>query len=448
MNMHASDKEKILAYDRPVPRYTSYPTAPHFQSVSQKNALNWLTSIPEKEDISLYIHIPFCEQMCWYCGCHTKVTKRYEPIERYLTYVLAEITLKANMVGKRLSVSHIHFGGGSPGILHPQDFEELIEHLSHYFDISADAEIAIELDPRGVDEQKIKTYAKNGVNRVSLGVQDFNDTVLSAVNRKQPFDINERVVSMLRDNDINHISFDLMYGLPYQTTSTIEETMARAISLNPDRISFFGYAHVPWVKKHMRLMPEDHLPNKAERYDLFHAGAKTLKRAGYTSIGIDHFVKPGDNMAESYKTQTLRRNFQGYTTDTASTMIGFGASAISHFKQGYQQNSPDMPVYRTALEHTELPIKKQYILSADDEIRRDIIGKIMCYGHVDLKTYEEDFSCELERLHQYQYDGFIHIEDDVLHILKEHAMTARLIAASFDAYLPEQSQTPRHAQAV
>ena len=159
MNTPASDKEKILAYDRPVPRYTSYPTAPHFQSVSQKNALNWLTSIPEKEDISLYIHIPFCEQMCWYCGCHTKVTKRYDPIERYLTYVLAEITLKANMIGKQLRVSHIHFGGGSPGILRPQDFEELIAHISQYFDVKDTAEIAIELDPRGVDEQKIKTYA-------------------------------------------------------------------------------------------------------------------------------------------------------------------------------------------------------------------------------------------------------------------------------------------------
>lgn len=441
-------KDQILPYNRQVPRYTSYPTTPHFKLIEPD------TDISLPQDIgttSLYIHIPFCHQMCWYCGCHTKVTKKYDPIALYLQYLKKEIELKAQSFSEKVMITHLHFGGGSPGLIEPKDFSDLMNVLKQHFDFSPETEIAIELDPRLVTEAKIASYAKAGVTRASIGVQDFDEKVLKTVNRPQPFHLSYKAIELLKAYDITDINFDLLYGLPHQSLDTLKQTMEKVISLSPNRIAYFGYAHVPWMKKHMRLIPADALPDTNLRYDLFEAGKDMLLKAGYKPVGIDHFVKEDDSMYHALKTETLHRNFQGYTTDTATDMISFGVSAISHIGAYYVQNTTDMPVYKNRLDNNELPYQKYYQTSNEDRLRAQIIEQIMCYFEVDLANYDMDTSYERDVvLPVFEEHGFLTINDDhKIVITPQGRALTRLIASAFDAYLASRTDiVPRHASVI
>lgn len=456
--MTSSIRDKIFKYDQLVPRYTSYPTAPHFKMIEEdRNPYpDLITQLPDDANISLYLHVPFCSKMCWYCGCHTKITQRYAPVENYAHLMMREIKILADLFPSRHTIQNIHFGGGSPSILHNTDFKKIMDSIRNNFRISDAVEIAVEIDPRGLTEDHIRTYAESGVNRISLGVQDFDDKVLKSVNREQPFELTETAIRLFRQYNIHHFNFDLLYGLPYQTPLTMKETIDKTLSLDPDRVSLFGYAHVPWMKKHMRLIDESALPCQSERYDLFETGSYELQKSGYTPIGIDHFAKPNDHMTQALKSGNLHRNFQGYTTDKTDALIGIGSSAIGRFKNGYVQNAIDMPHYTESILSGNLAARKYYNISNQDKLCGTIIERLMCDFKVDLGEYCHQYGyptdyldSKLPELEKFEKDGLITItEKRKITIHPEAKQIVRVICCIFDEYFVNMNETLRHAKAI
>ncbi len=427
-----------------VPRYTSYPTAPHFHNeISKELYKEWLAKINDQHTLSLYFHIPYCKQLCWFCGCHTKIVNHYEPVKRYLDLLEHELTLLARLLPKA-QVIHIHFGGGSPTMLNSQDFISLMNRIKKNFTLSSNSEIAIEIDPRTVDAAKIAAYAASGITRASLGVQDFAPQVQKAINRIQPYELVRDVITMLRQQNIQALNVDLIYGLPYQTVKMIQQTIDQTLSLEPDRISLFGYAHVPWKKKHQQLLPEEALPDPHLRTKLFNEASGMLKEAGYVAIGLDHFAKQTDSLTHAMQQGKLKRNFQGYTTDLADALLGIGISSISSLPQGYVQNTSSNIDYEKAIKNGNLPISKGIALSEDDIERRRIIMSLMCQlrAYIPKKRYVQ----ELQRLEPYFKRGDINYDNEMLSIQHHAQNHLRLIASVFDSYLPK--TTYKHSLAI
>lgn len=438
--MNTAMKQALLKHERMVPRYTSYPTAPHFQSTPPAG---WyeeqLDRIPAGSPLSLYVHVPFCPRLCWFCGCHTRVVNRYGPVEEYLSLVEREFSmLWPYLRDKNLNVSHLHFGGGSPTILKSADFLTFIQMLRNHFDFSTTAETAIEIDPRNINKDKVRAYGHGHVNRASFGIQDFDQRVMEAVNRPQTYELDRDVISMCREQGIDHINIDMMYGLPHQDTGTMRDAAEKALSLDPDRIALFGYAHVPWLKKHMRLLPEDKLPSPEARIDLFEEAAAIFEDAGYIPIGIDHFAKPTDNLTQALQNNSLNRSFQGYTDDNAPYLLALGASAISRLDSVYVQNEAHLPPYRERLQGGHIPVCRFYESTPDDRLRGNIIKAMMCHLAVNpfaearkLNMSDHDFDGCYEGLHALAHDGLVKISGDgTVHALMRQS--ARLAAACFD----------------
>jgi len=436
-----------------VPRYTSYPTAPHFHTgVSAETFRRWLAELPPETPLSLYFHIPFCDTLCWFCGCHTRVVNTYAPVAGYLKLLQTEIATLARQIRGSRPVTHIHFGGGSPTMLTPEDFTALCDQIRREFVVSPGAEIAVEIDPRGLSDAMIDAMAASGVNRASVGVQDCDARVQKAINRIQPFATTKRVIERLRTAGIQRLNIDLIYGLPHQTTALLEGTIARMVALDPDRLAIFGYAHVPHFKKHQSLIDAAALPGVEARLDQFEAAHRMLCELGYVPIGLDHFAKPGDPLAMAAEAGTLSRNFQGYTTDGAPALIGFGASAISALPQGYAQNVSDVPAYRAAIEAGQGATARGIALGDDDRLRRAVIERLMCDLSVDLaqiaRRYHssEKFAAELVALAPLVAEGLVHIEGMRIVVPDSARVALRSICAVFDRYLVEQEG--RHALAV
>lgn len=441
-------------YDLRVPRYTSYPTAPHFSAaVDGRRYRTWLAEIDPRQPLSLYFHIPFCDSMCWFCGCYTKIVQQYQPILDYLETLRQEIALIANALPGRFTARHLHWGGGSPTMLKAEDWLRLVEALRAAFDIAAEAELAVEVDPRDTTEAYVAALAQAGVNRVSIGVQDFDATVQAAVNRLQPFSTVERVTQWLRRHGIGRLNLDLMYGLPYQTVARVAAMAERAVALAPSRVALFGYAHVPWMKSHQKLIDESALPGVEERLQQYRAAADVLIARGYHAIGLDHFALPGDPLAGAAAAGRLRRNFQGYTTDEAQVLIGFGASAIGSLPQGYVQNAAPLKAYRIAVAEGALPTARGIALDAEDRLRRSVIDSLMCALSVDLDAVcrahgvaADRFALEMERLKPLAADGLITLDGARIGVTEEGRPFVRLAAAVFDAYL--ETGAARHSRAV
>ena len=448
------DIDLLEKYDRRVPRYTSYPTAPHFTtSVGAGVYERWLASLPAAVPLSLYLHVPFCDSLCWFCGCHTKIVRRYRPVADYLDLLLREIDMVAGRLGGGRPVSHLHWGGGSPTILAGADVLRLGRRLRDRFALEPDAEFAIEIDPRGLEDEVIDALAEIGVNRASIGLQDVNPRVQQAINRVQTLETTASAADRLRAAGIRSLNVDLMYGLPHQTVEYMRATVQAALSLAPDRISLFGYAHVPGMKPHQRLIPEETLPDGPERLAQADAASAALASAGYRSVGLDHFARPGDPLAEAAATGRLRRNFQGYTVDRAPALIGLGPSAIGALPDGYVQNAAPMHVYRDAIGAGRLAIVRGAVLSREDRLRRAVIERIMCDLRVDLAevcaVYSESpavFAPELARLTEFVDDGIVDISGKVIRVRSDARPLLRCVAAVFDAYLDPAGQ--RHARAV
>ena len=444
----------LAKYGGPVPRYTSYPTSPHFtEAVGPEFMLGWLAALPARVPLSLYLHVPFCDSLCWFCGCHTKVVARYEPVAAYLDLLLAEISLVAKHLARRQRVIQIHLGGGSPTILQPDDHARLAAALNEAFALEAGAEIAIEIDPRGLSQSDVDALAASGTTRASLGVQDHDSAVQKAINRIQPFETTAAAVAMLRAAGIEALNLDLMYGLPYQTEAGLRRTVRDCLALEPNRIALFGYAHVPGLKSHQRLIPEEALPGPAERWAQAEVAAEVLTEAGYVWIGLDHFARPDDPLAVALGAGELRRNFQGYSADAAPALIGLGASAISALPQGYAQNQVPVHAYGEAIKAGRLATARGFALAPDDRLRRAVIEKIMCDLKVDLDalmaTYgaaPDHFSEELGRLEPFERDRLITRDGPVIEVTEQGRPLVRSVAGVFDRYLGK--RPARHSQAV
>jgi oxygen-independent coproporphyrinogen-3 oxidase len=440
---------RFFAYaERQAPRYTSYPTAPHFSAqIGAGDMGRWLRETPTDAPLSLYLHVPYCRQICWYCGCNTYAARRDEPILDFVDIVLKEIDLvAAALCGRR--VIDIHWGGGTPNILSPDQFTRIAEALARRFDIAADACHAIELDPRHVDGDKARAYAEAGANRASLGVQDLNERVQQAIGRVQPVQIVHQAVDHLRASGIAALSMDLMYGLPHQTVDDVLVSIERAASMRPDRIALFGYAHVPWFKKRQRLIPEAALPGAAERFAQAEAARLKLEALGYVAIGLDHFALPSDPLAAAARDGRLRRSFQGYVIEEAAAIVGLGPSAISTLPQGYAQNQAEPGAWARAISAGSLATARGHRLSDDDRIRRRLIEEIMCDFSGDLGALGGAPACAeaLELLSPMFADGMIRLDGDQIIVEPCGQPFCRLVAAAFDAYA--QAGAARHSRAV
>jgi len=437
-----------------LPRYTSYPTAPQFSDTIGHEAYSaWLAAIPGGTTASLYLHVPFCRSMCWYCGCHTTITQRDAPIVDYLAVLRGEIGLVAERLSAPLPVRHVHFGGGTPTIMEPAEFIGLIELMRRKFSLDGSAEIAVEIDPRTLTRTMTAALGEAGVNRASLGVQSFDPVVQRAINRIQSFEQTARAADGLRQAGVRGINFDLIYGLPHQTVESCVETVRRSIELRPERFSVFGYAHVPTFKKHQRKIDEAALPDGEARYEQAEAIAEALIAAGYRRIGLDHYALPGDSMVQAQVDGVLHRNFQGYTTDPSDVLIGFGASAIGRLSQGYVQNEVVLGRYAEHISQGRLGTVKGYALTADDRLRADLIERVMCDFKVDVAqicsrhaTEPETLLGSIPRLKMLEQDGIIRLDENVLSVNDDSRFLVRTVAAAFDAYLGNSGRT--HSRAV
>jgi oxygen-independent coproporphyrinogen-3 oxidase len=441
--------------ERSLPRYTSYPTALAFHDgIGEAEARAWAGGIRRDQPISVYVHIPFCEQLCWYCGCHTSVPNGYRRVAGYLEHLHREIDLWAAAAGEHTEAAHLHFGGGSPNALEAEDFAELALHLRQAFHVRQDAEVAVELDPRSLDEAFLAGLRRAGVNRASLGVQTFDPVVQAKVNRIQPFEAIAWSVTALREAGVQSISFDLMYGLPSQTPRNVAESARLAAQLRPDRISVFGYAHVPWFKKHQKLIREEDLAGLEGRWAQAEAADHALVDAGYRRIGLDHYALPGDSLIEAAARGRLHRNFQGYTVDQAEVLLALGASAIGRFADGYVQNFRATDRWAAAIESGRLPVERGVEITSEDRLRAEVIERVMCDLGADVGAICQAAGFErshldagLEQAEALQGDGLCRVEGRRLEVPAPARRLVRAVAACFDARLPAAVQG-RHSKAV
>ncbi len=437
-----------------LPRYTSYPTAPAFAaSVGPEDYSQALAAATAGAPVSLYLHMPFCRSMCWYCGCHTTITRHDGPILDYLDVMSREIELVAKEAHGEIPVKNVHFGGGTPTIMKPHEFSALMKTLRTSFAFARDTSVAVEIDPRTLAGEMMIALGENGVDRVSLGVQSFDPVVQKAINRIQTFGQTEAAVAGLRSRGVSSTNFDLIYGLPFQTVGSCVETVRMAIDLRPERFAVFGYAHVPAFKKHQRLIDESALPGAAERNEQAEAIAEELVSAGYIRIGLDHFALPDDELALAARSGTLRRNFQGYTTDECETLIGLGASSIGRLPSGYYQNHVAIGRYAEMVSLGLLPTAKGYLLTREDKLRAKVIERLMCDFEVDIAGlcreagYDAGFLLERNpRFDDLVADGVAAIAGGRITVSKDLRFMVRAVAAAFDAYFGALGRT--HSKAA
>lgn len=439
---------------RTAPRYTSYPTVPHFTTGFPDSTYSqWLTAIDPRQGVSLYIHVPYCKQLCWYCGCNMKMVASYKPVTTYIATLLREITMVGQALPGRLTVDHLHWGGGTPTALKPDDLERVMVDLRRRFDFAPGAELAIESDPRTLSDAMIGRIGALGFTRASFGVQEFDPQVQVAINRVQPPDVVRRAVEGLRSAGVMAVNFDLIYGLPRQTVASLTRTIEICNEMRPDRFALFGYAHVPWMAKKQRLIDELALPGPAARLSQAKAAAQRLTECGYRAIGLDHFARPDDPLAVAAHNGTLHRNFQGYTTDRAETLIGFGATSIGRTPSGYVQNIAETRAWARAVAAGHLPVAKGHALTADDKVRAHVIERLMCDGTVDTVAVAHLFGqpddwCaeELEDLGEMAKDGLLTVTSGCVRMTESGLPFVRLAATAFDSY--HRRALARHSVAV
>ncbi len=447
MNFHPQDVkfdlDLIMKYAKPAPRYTSYPTAQEFHSISEEE---WrekvIKSNERKTPLSLYFHIPFCESACHFCGCNVIITRRKEVVEPYLEHLAKEMDIMKSLLDPSRKVVQLHWGGGTPNYLNNEQTVWLMNEIKKRFDFDENAEISIEIDPRHVDKERIFLLREIGFNRVSFGIQDFNPKVQEAVNRIQPEEMIFNVMEWIREADFESVNIDLIYGLPYQTLETFSETIDKVIKLNPDRIANFNYAHVPWLKRLQRMIDESALPPPQEKLDILKMTIEKLTDAGYIFIGMDHFAKPNDELAVAQRERTLHRNFQGYTTHAEAELIGFGATSISMLYDAYAQNFKKLKDYYEAIEDGKLPIERGFILDEDDILRRDVIMRLMSHFQLYKKeiedkysiVFDEYFAPEMEELKELEKDDLIRIYPERIDVTPAGRLLIRNIAVTFDKY--------------
>ncbi len=443
------DLHLLKKYSKPGPRYTSYPTAPVFAPAFDARAYHdeiiRTNTSGEKSPLSIYVHLPFCDTLCYFCGCTMKVTRSRKRISEYNEYVKREIEKVASMISKDRSVVQLHWGGGTPSYLDPEEIFDLGNFIRERFNYADDIEASVEIDPRGLTRDHMVAFRDSGFNRVSMGVQDFNLKVQEAVNRVQPEEITRDAVNWSRELGFQSINLDLIYGLPFQTLETFSDTVDRIIDISPDRVAVFNYAHVPWLKPHQKVIDEKALPSPEIKLDIFKMTIEKLMEAGYWNIGMDHFSKPSDELYIAQQNKTLYRNFQGYSTKAGCDLYGFGMSAIGHFHETYQQNTKNIAEYYKRLDENVLATHAGYRMSADDQVRKEVIMRIMCDMELDKKeiennfgiSFDEYFTSSLVKLRDLESDGLVIHRDGKIVVEGIGRLVVRNIAMCFDAYLDD-----------
>lgn len=440
--------ELLKKYDRPGPRYTSYPTAPvwktEFTSADYQDAIARTNRQSPQKPLSLYFHIPFCEELCYFCGCSTIISRDKAKSADYIDILAQEIARMGTLVSRGRKVVQLHLGGGTPSNLTPVQNRSLFNHVNRAFDVDYNnGEISIEIDPRHATDEYLESIRSLGVNRISMGVQDFDPAVQKAVNRIQPPEMTRRVFDRCRELGFHSINIDLIYGLPFQTAEGFAKTLDQVIDLSPDRLAVFNYAHVPWLKKHMVLIREGDLPKPGVKFELMTLIGDKLTGAGYVYIGMDHFAKPEDELTLAQKNKTLYRNFQGYTTKAQADLIGMGVTSISMVGDVYAQNLKGLTEYQTRVSEGTLPTHRGYRLSKDDLIRRSVITRIMCDLEIDrrhaLDAFGEDFdnyfASEVKELDAFASDGLLQMTQNAIILTPLGRVFMRNIAMVFDRYL-------------
>jgi oxygen-independent coproporphyrinogen-3 oxidase len=444
----------VAKYDGRAPRYTSYPTAVQFTpEVGESVYREWLQALPPKQAVSLYVHVPFCHRLCWYCGCNTRAVNRHDPVAEYVDLLIDELALLDEALPARLRVSAIHLGGGTPNLLTPDDMAGLFGAIQTVFAEGPGLEVSAELDPTSLTQEWVVAAARHGLSRASLGVQILDPAVQAAVNRIEGFDQVARAFGWLREAGVRSINVDLMYGLPHQTTANTLQTIEAVTTLRPDRIALFGYAHVPWMKSHQKLIDEGALPSPAQRIEQSEAAAERLAAVGYVRIGLDHFALPTDELAAAQAAGRLHRNFQGYTTDAAATLLGVGASAIGSLPQGFVQNITAETAWRAAVAEGRLPIARGVAATADDRFRGEIIERLMCDLAVDLPAVcrrhgrdPHELDEAVRRLTPFVGDGLVRNTAGRLQVLGPGRLVVRSICAAFDQHFAPEAG--RHSRAL
>jgi oxygen-independent coproporphyrinogen-3 oxidase len=441
----ALDFAKFTKYSKPGPRYTSYPTALEFNDAfGYGEYVKKLETQDSSRPLSLYFHLPFCKNACYFCGCNVVFTSKEDKMIRYMDYLKRELKILSQHLDMNREVIQMHFGGGTPTFFSAAQLDEIISEIKSYFpNFVPDAEISCEIDPRHINEEQMKVMSEHGFNRVSFGLQDFNEKVQIAVHRVQPYNITKDAMDLARKYKMHSVNVDLIYGLPFQTLDTFKETLALALTLNPDRFAVFNYAHVPWLKKTMRKIDETTLPRPDEKLQIMQYTIDCLTENGYKMIGMDHFVKPEDELFKAIDKGELHRNFQGYTTKGGADLIGVGLTSIGEGVDYYAQNFKDMPSYEEAIDAGKLPFERGVALSEDDMIRQHVIMELMSNFKLDIKRFEAIYGLEFRKyfedalldLKPFVEEELITMSDDYIACSETGTLLIRNIAMPFDAYM-------------
>jgi len=445
-------EEFLAKYNRPGPRYTSYPTAPMWNEAFRPEELEKVYAEADQagRNVSLYMHLPFCESLCLFCACNVVIQKNKEAARPYLETLKREIAHVSERISRTRPVVQFHWGGGTPTYLSPEQMEDLFEFSRARFSMAADAETGVEVDPRVTTREHLETLRRLGFNRLSMGIQDFHPEVQEAVHRVQPYEMTRDLFHEARRLGFESINVDLIYGLPYQTPERFERTIELIVGLAPDRVAMFSYAHVPWLKKQQGSLAK-RLPEGMAKFQIFRTGLLGFLRAGYVYIGMDHFSRPGDELAVAQGNRTLHRNFQGYTTKAGADLYGMGVSGISGIGDAYAQNFRDLPSYERAVAERGVGAMRGYRLSADDCLRRAVISRLLCHTVIHKPEIEKEFSigfddyfaAERKRLAAFAEDGLLVQEQDEIRATMLGRIFIRNIAMVFDPYLGQQKPETR-----
>ncbi len=432
---------RLGLFDAKVPRYTSYPTAPHFSNdVGADLFGDWISGIAPGSSISLYIHVPFCRRLCWFCACRTQGTQTDNPVIAYVDVLKAELDLLAARLPEGVTLSRLHWGGGTPTLLNAELMRDLARRILEIVPLGPNAEFSVEIDPNEIDEARLDALAEAGMNRASIGVQDFDDEIQKTIGRIQSYDTTREVAEMIRARGISSLNADILYGLPHQTKARMTESVQKLLSLNPDRVALYGYAHVPWMAKRQQLIPSDALPTPEQRLALFETARRLFLWDNYAEIGIDHFATQDDGLTHALRAGRLKRNFQGYTDDQAPILIGLGASSISRFPQGYAQNAPATSAHTKAIREGRFSTSRGHLFKGQDVLRSRLIEALMCDFQINSNEILRDHDISAAELQQMYatanaaFDGLLRVDENGLFIPPEARALTRMIARSFDAY--------------
>lgn len=447
-----SQLRRFGLFDANVPRYTSYPPASQFANdVTPARHSGWLSQIPAGARVSIYLHVPFCKRLCWFCACRTQGCRSDATLTAYVDALIQEIATLRAALPQGVVAGRIHWGGGTPTLLPPAEITRVANALKDAFPYGDDAEISVEVDPNEIDEARMDALAAMGMNRASIGVQDFDPVIQKIIGREQTFDVTRDVIEGLRVRGITSLHTDILYGLPRQTRAGIAASVQMLMALSPDRVALYGYAHVPWMAKRQALIPSEELPRPEDRLRLFETAREGLLWDGYTALGIDHFARPDDSLTKAAQTGRLRRNFQGYSDDTCDVLLGLGASAVSRFPQGYVQNAPGTATYQAAIKDGTLATTRGHTFTKDDVLRARMIEMLMCDFHIDVARLQaeglgpmSEITALLDRIVA-QFAGQVTFTSSGIEIPKRARLLTRVIARHLDVY---ESQTEGHPSAI